>query len=226
MAGKRSGIKYLVLDINGIVADIRRREAGAVNRIPDIVLPNGHKVYLHPHAGKFLQWASDLGGVKVITYTSRLKHNAEPVETLLDYYRNEHGGKAHNPIARLYGEDCKPAGTHREDPYHPVKTVGAVVRAISLLADDPKIRPVLHAPHHPEIPLHALHHPEVPLHSKGLLHHQIVDERDIIFVDDHPKRIESGRARVVEAGRYDAAIPDTEKYLADTVWKISDAIAS
>lgn len=179
---------YVVLDMNGIFADFRRREARPVTDVePIAVLNNGHKVYLHPQAGKFLQWVSDLPNVKVITYTSRLKKNAEPVELLLR--------KFFSPIARLYGEDCKPAGTLRDEPYHPVKTLGAVISAIAAY----------------NLKLYAGRHEQPPL---------AINPHSVIFVDDHPQRIESGGAHVVHAKTYDASDKDTEAYLIDAANKL------
>lgn len=168
--------KIIVLDINGVVADVRRREAVAVRgRAPDAVLPNGHKVYLHPRVDRFLKWLSALEHVSVVTYTSRLQRNAEPIESLI--------GETHiKPIARLYGEDCMPAGTDRNDPFHPIKTIDAV---LSRVASQPS---------------------------------------DILFVDDHPSRIKTGGAAVVQVRTYDAANSGTECFIYDVVRDIQSQL--
>jgi hypothetical protein len=187
--------RVVVLDMNGIVADIRRREACAVkNRTPDVVLPNGQKAYLHPRAGDFLRWVAGLENAVVVTYTSRLRHNAEPVEALLDLVAAGGNPKRFEPVARLYGEDCKPAGTNRNDPYHPVKTLDAVLRAV-----------------------HNVHN----VHKTAL---DDVQGQNVVFVDDHANRIESENARVVHAGRYDAAIADTENLILKTAQDLRDQL--
>lgn len=190
------GRAVVVLDLNGILVDVRRREAAAVRgRVPDAVLPNGQKVFLHPHAGDFLRWIFSLKDVDVVTYTSRLRHNADPVEKLLESSTPSAFGPevVFRPVAKLHGEDCKPAGTNRSEPFHPVKTLGFVIEAVESFRQR-GLTPLVS--HRTREPLHALH----SLHPKDA-----VRERDVIFVDDHPSRIESGGAKVIRAGGYDAS---------------------
>ena len=115
----------VVLDMNGVVADVRRREECTVRkRQPDLVLHNGQRVYIHPQAAKFLGWLSlNRPGVKVVTYTSRKRHNAEPVERVLTDLVAQ-VGCIYKPHARLYGEDCLPGPT-----FHPIKSLRAVLSA-------------------------------------------------------------------------------------------------
>lgn len=116
----------LVLDINGILADIRRKEEPPIiNRKPDALLPNGQKAYLHPHYKEFIKWLHSIPMTTVVTYTSRLRKNAEPVEALFDQVVGPSW-----TVARLYGENCKPAGSNASDPLHPVKTLTAVIDAL------------------------------------------------------------------------------------------------
>lgn len=218
--------KIVVLDLNGILADIRRREAPVVrSRMPDVVLPNGQKAYLHPRAGDFLRWLSNLNdSVDVITYTSRLRRNAEPVESLLTSLMkgnptvqrpNNHHRHAPLFMAKLHGEDCKPAGTNRDDPFHPVKTLDAVMRAVSAarhqIAMENTLPPLV-------IPRSSSQSNLSDIYKmSGIMNKPIRDE-DVIFVDDHPHRIESGAALVIQAGRYDASND------AETVGHLSAAV--
>lgn len=116
----------VVLDLNGILADVRRREAAPVlHRKSDVVLPNGQKAYMHPHCLKFLHAILALDGVRVVLYTSRLKHNSEPIERLLSPYISQ-------VAAVLHGEECDEPdrGAIGSDRFHPIKTIGAVVDAL------------------------------------------------------------------------------------------------
>jgi hypothetical protein len=130
MATKRNQV--VVLDINGILADIRRREAPLVtDKDPDAILPNGQKAYMHPLCHQFLHSLLDLPNVTVVLYTSRLKHNSEPVERLLE-------PEIRKVAAVLHGEDClgpdlNAPGTEK---YHPRKTSTAVTSAAKCREED------------------------------------------------------------------------------------------
>jgi hypothetical protein len=118
--------------MNGILADVRRKEAPrVVGRDPDAVLPNGQRAYLNPGWQKFMRAMLAIPRVKVVLYTSRLERNSEPVERLLM-------PEILMVSAMLHGEECLPArvpsgvsrdGASRES-YHPTKTVDAVVDAL------------------------------------------------------------------------------------------------
>lgn len=106
----------VALDLNGLLVDVRRREApSVVGRAPDAVLPNGQKAYLHPRREAFLAALAGLPGVSIVLYTSRLRRNAEPIEQLLA--RDIEGVLR---IERsLYGEQCAPPGP--AERFHPRK---------------------------------------------------------------------------------------------------------
>lgn len=117
----------VVLDLNGVIADIRRREAAPVSENPDVILPNGQKAYFHPSSIPFLMmllgWRSK---IQTVFYTSRTAHNAKPVE---DYVEKNIGKHLFSFIITLHGEDCLPpvpsaGGIER---FHPIKTVNAVI---------------------------------------------------------------------------------------------------
>jgi hypothetical protein len=127
--GAMSGSSFvLVLDLNGILVDVRRKEATpVVDRRPDVILPNGQKAYMHPHCLKFLHAITMLENVRVVLYTSRLKHNSEPIERLLAPYISK-------VAITLHGEDCESPGyaVGGVDRFHPIKTSRAVSDALGV----------------------------------------------------------------------------------------------
>ena len=92
----------LVLDINGVLADVRkRRERRPWGRQPDLVLHNGQPVYLRPGVAAFLAAVSRLRAQSVL-WTSRRAENARPIEELLSVVAPEW-----RPTNCLHGEDCR-----------------------------------------------------------------------------------------------------------------------
>lgn len=118
----------VVLDLNGILADVRRKEAPHVNdRDPDVVLPNGQKVYMNPGWRRFMRFVLSIPGVRVVLYTSRLRKNSEPVERLMQ-------PEILMVSAILHGEQCLPP-SHFER-FHPIKSAAAVVREVGCLPSE------------------------------------------------------------------------------------------
>jgi hypothetical protein len=121
-------VTVIVLDLNGLLADVRRKEAPSVNfRKPDATLPNGQRAYLNPNWRGFLSSVLSMGpSVRVVMYTSRLAKNSEPVEKLLQ-------PEILGVHSILHGEDCLPPkyGAVGSEKFHPLKTVDAVLRAVA-----------------------------------------------------------------------------------------------
>lgn len=172
----------VVLDINGVLADVRRKEAPPVtHKRPDVVLPNRQKAYMHPCCGRFLQWLCD-SGIPVVLFTSRTSRNAAPLESALSRLC-----PSFRPVRTLHGEDCGDSHCPGER-WRPMKSAAAVVRALGWPAGD--------APR-------------------------------LLFVDDHPERIDLRGARAVRVETYDAACPSdqrAEQTMKDTMWAVRDAI--
>jgi len=177
-----------VIDINGVIADVRRHEAPAVkHRAPDVVLPNRQKVYMHPACEEIFKWLHD-SMIPVITFTSRTSKNAAPIEKWLadncpDY----------SPILSMYGEDC--CGLkYPPEPWRPMKAARFVRSKLRDLGYN--------------------------------------DCTSLLFVDDHPDRIQlcdPGRglkdARVVVVPSYNALTTDDETAemdMRDIMWSIHD----
>jgi len=118
----------VVLDLNGILADVRRKEAPRVDgRDPDVVLPNGQKAYMNPGWRRFVRFVLSIPRVRVVLYTSRLRKNSEPVERLMQ-------PEILMVSAILHGEQClPPSGFER---FHPIKSAAAVVREVGCLPSD------------------------------------------------------------------------------------------
>ena len=116
----------VVLDLNGVLADVRKKDSPAVmHRQPDVVLLNGQKVYVHPHAEEFLSWVSNIMGVRVVTYTSRLERNAVPVEQFIGSRMSAAGYTAFVPDVRLYQADCSMVTQHNGET-RPLKLMSTV----------------------------------------------------------------------------------------------------
>ena len=117
----------LVIDINGILGDVRKRLVHTRKRSYDAKLPSGQFFYLHPYADLFL-WTLVERGYKLILWTSRTRHNAEPIEKLLF------------PIPFIdafHGEDCPTV-----KDFKPVKDVRCLRRLyredIAFIDDSPE----------------------------------------------------------------------------------------
>lgn len=114
----------VVLDINGVIADIRKRGARKPDdRQPDVMLPSGQPVYFRPGVEDFLR---SLKRWQVVLWTSRRAVNAKPVE---DALRREY---RFVPGAYMHGEDC---GQYQG--YHPVKDASAARMCIHAPAQEP-----------------------------------------------------------------------------------------
>ena len=118
----------VVLDINGVLADVRRHEAPRINeriRVPDVMLPNKQRVYLNPACLDLFQWLdSQTPNVVTVMFTSRAERNAMPIETLLrDKFVQ------YRPVLSLHGEDCGHGGCAGE-PWRPQKSSHVVTRRI------------------------------------------------------------------------------------------------
>jgi hypothetical protein len=153
----------VVLDLNGVLMDVRRLEAPKVaGRPPDAVLPNRQKAYSRPWCREFLDQLRDLECTPVL-FTSRLRRNAVPVEQAI--------GDDLIPAVRLYGEDCE--GTCPDEPWRPLKSAAAVLHRLDGGGD-----------------------------------------RQLLFVDDNPDRIDlglpgGGQAQVLRVATYDAGRDST-----------------
>lgn len=105
----------IVLDINGVLANVRKKSDGAPDGVEhDLVIPSGQRVYMRPHLLEFCNYlhniTRDNPGIKVVMWTSRKRVNAEPIERYLsDKYRLD-------PFLYLHGEDCE-----QLSGFHPVK---------------------------------------------------------------------------------------------------------
>lgn len=105
----------LVLDINGVLGDVRKRSAPTVrHRVPDLTLPNGQPFYLRPSARYFMERCHSLGTVAL--WTARKEINARPIENYL-----EELGCLRPHDVRMHGEDCGLIVN-----FHPIKDVCAL----------------------------------------------------------------------------------------------------
>jgi hypothetical protein len=118
----------IVLDINGVLADVRKMRAPPVSSSLqcDLVIPSGQKVYMRPDIDllfKFFYAYRDR--MQIVLWTSRKKVNAKPIENLL---RERYGFE---PSLYLHGEDCKD-----HFGYHPGKNSSIVRREMRLKNTD------------------------------------------------------------------------------------------
>lgn len=107
----------IVLDINGVLADVRKRSCRDCAH--DLTIPSGQRVYMRPRLHEFCDALRMLCGdtSEIVLWTSRKRVNAEPIERLL---ADEYGLRAK---AYLHGEDCR----HMVG-FHPVKDAATVRR--------------------------------------------------------------------------------------------------
>lgn len=109
-----------VIDINGVVADVRRWEAPRItDRTPDAVLPNRQKVYMHPSCSEFFAWLKS-ARIPVVMFTSRNTKNAEDIERWL-----RDNVEAYSPVLTMHGEDCGGL-KYPLEPWRPMKSDSAV----------------------------------------------------------------------------------------------------
>lgn len=122
-------VMVVVLDLNGVLVDVRRYEEQAVTRrAPDIVLPNRQKAYLNPCAKEFIDWLTG-ASVDVVLYTSRTKNNAAPIERAISDMC-----PCFKPALMLHQEECD--GTSGWRPTKTVEAVLAGLRRPELKAED------------------------------------------------------------------------------------------
>lgn len=119
----------IVLDMNGVLLDIRKRhESGIPRRKVDIFLPNGQRVYMRPGAKDvFEKIARNVPNARIVIYTSRLAKNAKYIE---DFLQPELGRWV---CVLLHGEDClKPQWSdNRHESFKPRKTTQRVISALN-----------------------------------------------------------------------------------------------
>lgn len=105
----------IVLDINGVLADVRKKCDPAPGDVPvDLVIPSGQKVYLRPHLDELFNFLGNMKashpGLRIAMWTSRKAVNAEPIEERI---RKDH---EFVPEVYMHGEDCK-----EYQGFHPLK---------------------------------------------------------------------------------------------------------
>jgi hypothetical protein len=107
----------VVIDINGVLGDVRRLYQACSGRTPDVFLCESSQVfYLRPGAKEFLKRLKAIPGISLILWTSRLRRNAAPIEAELKASQFFH--------ATMHGEDC----FDKRDSFHPVKDVRTIRR--------------------------------------------------------------------------------------------------
>ncbi len=123
-----------VLDINGVLADVRRRD----NRLhASLVMSNGQRVYLRPGLRELVDYLLPLktsGTAVFALWTSRTRENAAAIERLFSDATCGAFDRLVPRYMRFYGEDCsKP----RPGTFKPVKSAMTMRRR--LLQDDDEI---------------------------------------------------------------------------------------
>lgn len=119
----------VVLDINGVLADVRKKyEKTPVRRPCDLIIPSGQKVYIRPGIERLFNFLNNMNeSVKVVVWTSRKRVNADPI--LMRLAAAEYDLR---PMLYLSGEDCPSCYD-----YHPVKEAHIVRQRLRL---DPSSR--------------------------------------------------------------------------------------
>ena len=110
----------VVVDINGVLGDVRKLRSAVAGRTPDAFLCSSNQVfYWRPGAHEFLKRIKAIPEVCLVLWTSRLRKNAAPIEAQI---RDLPGMQFH---AMLHGEDC-----HARDRsgFHPIKDVRTLRR--------------------------------------------------------------------------------------------------
>lgn len=102
----------VVIDVNGVLGDVRKMRAALSGRTPDAFLCSSNQVfYWRPGAVEFLKRLKSIPNICLVLWTSRLRKNAAPIEAQLQASQYFH--------AMLHGEDCE----ERRDGFHPLKDV-------------------------------------------------------------------------------------------------------
>lgn len=128
----------IVLDLNGVLVDVRRYEDPIITtREPDIVLPNRQKAYLNPNTKEFIDWLTD-ADVTVVLYTSRTGVNAAPIEQLISLICPNF-----KPTLLLHQEDCDGM-----DGWRPIKSARVVMKAFGM--DPSEASDIVFVDDHPE----------------------------------------------------------------------------
>lgn len=112
----------VVLDINGVLADVRKKHsARPIRRPPDLMLPSGQPVYFRPGIETLATYLCDRFRGRTVLWTSRKANNAFPIEKEL-YYKYGFQFSAY-----LHGEDCA-----RIVQYHPLKDPKTLFKLMNL----------------------------------------------------------------------------------------------
>ena len=116
-------MKACVIDINGVLGDVKRINQAVAGRTPDAFLTNAQQLfYWRPGAEHFLQRLKQIPDLRLFLWTSRTKRNAAPIEQMIRPLKVFDGF--------LHGEDC---AVIRD--FHPVKDVGALRRKYPDICD-------------------------------------------------------------------------------------------
>ena len=102
----------VVIDINGVLGEVTKKKCTYSTDRGYIMLPSGQRFYLNTAAEYFLN-ALYSNGYPLVLWTSRLRKNARPIETLPPI-------KNIPFITMLHGEDCS---QDKYNGYHPIKKV-------------------------------------------------------------------------------------------------------
>jgi hypothetical protein len=116
----RKNKPLIVVDINGVLADVRKTAHTIKNERGDFYLPNGQQVFINP----FCKGLIDLISMHAdyIIYTSRLRKNAEPILSyIFAIWPN-----LHHPIGLITGEDCPIRKD--DDNNRPIKTIHPLLK--------------------------------------------------------------------------------------------------
>lgn len=114
----------VVLDINGVLADVRKKSAAKPKGIQaDLHIPSGQSVYMRAHLKEFSNYVRNLvarvPNMKVVMWTSRKADNALAIE---EYLRDVHGLE---PEFYMHGEDCR-----ERSGFQPIKDVRILRRRL------------------------------------------------------------------------------------------------
>lgn len=127
--------RIAVLDINGVLADVRKHRCPAPKNggpvvPPDLVLANGQKVYFRPGWAQIYRVLRRTYPTLVI-WTSRTRRNADPI--IQAVLAESASAGLPPPDLILCGEDC-PRMCPKE-PWRPMKDVSVVLARLGLRPD-------------------------------------------------------------------------------------------